>query len=59
MDVVEGWKESMMKKFDLLKCTEDERLHFSIHKLEGDAERWWKSTETMLLREGPITWRHF
>ena len=58
-DEVDNWKEVMKKKFDLLKCTDEERLRFSVYKLEGDAARWWDTTEARLARDGPITWNDF
>ena len=59
VDDVINWKNLMKKKFDLLRCTDEERLRFSIYKLEGDAEQWWITTEAILLGDRPITWGDF
>ena len=41
-DEVEVWVEEMEKAFAVMKCTEEEKLRFSVYMLKGPANHWYK-----------------
>nr|GEX78484.1 hypothetical protein [Tanacetum cinerariifolium] len=57
----ENWIAHLEKIFEVLECTENQQVRLAIHKLEGDARRWWK---TLKDAEGEgfveaLAWRDF
>ena len=57
----ETWIMQMEKIFDMVGCTEVQKVYFSSFKLKGEAEQWWRSTKkTLPLEEDEIlTWTIF
>ena len=51
----------MEKIFDMVGCTEVQKVYFASFKLKGEAEQWWRSTKkTLPLAEDEIlTWTIF
>ncbi|KAJ0985550.1 hypothetical protein J5N97_003906 [Dioscorea zingiberensis] len=41
-DVAEKWIDEMEKAFDVMECTEEEKLRFATYMLQGSAYNWWK-----------------
>ena len=57
----ESWIMQMEKIFDVIGCTELQKVSFASFMLKGEAEHWWISTKkTLPLEEYEIlTWRIF
>jgi len=57
----ETWIMQMEKIFDMVGCTEVQKVYFASFKLKGEAEQWWRSTKkTLPLEEDEIlTWTIF
>ncbi|PWA39294.1 zinc finger, CCHC-type, Retrotransposon gag domain protein [Artemisia annua] len=57
----ENWIAHLEKIFEVLECTENQQVRLAVYKLEGDAQRWWK---TLKEAEGEgfveaLAWRDF
>ncbi|KAJ0959705.1 hypothetical protein J5N97_000628 [Dioscorea zingiberensis] len=50
-DVAEKWIDEMEKAFDVMECTEEEKLRFATYMLQGSAYNWWKARYASV-REG-------
>ncbi|KAK4563696.1 hypothetical protein RGQ29_006014 [Quercus rubra] len=57
----ESWIMQMEKIFDVIGCTEVQKVSFASFMLKGEAEHWWRSTKkTVPLEEDEIlTWTVF
>ncbi|KAL4643006.1 hypothetical protein ACB092_02G061200 [Castanea dentata] len=57
----ESWIMQMEKIFDVIGCTEVQKVSFASFMLKGEAEHWWRSTKkTLPLEEDEIlTWSIF
>ncbi|KAL3740395.1 hypothetical protein ACJRO7_021644 [Eucalyptus globulus] len=38
------WIEEMEKAFELLKCSEEEKVTLAVYQLQGVASTWWRAT---------------
>ncbi|XP_041011311.1 uncharacterized protein LOC121255089 [Juglans microcarpa x Juglans regia] len=58
-----SWIECLEQIFEALFCTDDQKVIYATYNLTDLANKWWKSTQTLLqneLGEGvPITWERF
>ena len=48
LDSAEDWLMRLDKIFEVLECPENRKAQLAIYKLEGDADRWWRSTAATL-----------
>ena len=56
----ENWVMQMEKMFDVLKCTDEQRVLFGTFMLEGEAEHWWRMTKRIHgEKNNPIGWNDF
>jgi hypothetical protein len=46
--VAEAWISNIQLLHDTLKCTNEERLTYTILRLTGEALKWWKSQEELI-----------
>ncbi|XP_030460825.1 uncharacterized protein LOC115681125 [Syzygium oleosum] len=54
------WVEELEKAFDLLGCTEIEKITLATYQLQDDANDWWKATKDRVFPEGiDQTWTAF
>ncbi|XP_028772091.1 uncharacterized protein LOC114729274 [Neltuma alba] len=60
IQAAEDWLMKLEKIFKVMNCATEVKAQMAIYKLEGDADRWWKNTELMLLAHNiPLTWEIF
>jgi hypothetical protein len=60
--IAENWLLEIKELFEVLECTDAQRVSFAAFKLQGDAKRWWQSTKLLLAQElgqQAITWERF
>ena len=56
----ESWVMQMEKMFDVLKCTDEQRVSFETFILEGEAKHWWRMTKRIHgERNNLIGWNDF
>ena len=55
----ESWLIRLRKIFNVMRCTDKERLSFTEFLLEGNAYHWWMSILRRYGRHGDITWADF
>ncbi|XP_043699993.1 uncharacterized protein LOC122650663 [Telopea speciosissima] len=54
------WVKEMEKAFELLGCTEAQKLQCARYKLQHEAEAWWQTTKPILAAAHPeLTWEIF
>ncbi|XP_048140268.1 uncharacterized protein LOC125316297 [Rhodamnia argentea] len=55
-----GWIEKLEKAFEVLGCTDEEKVTPAAYRLEGTADDWWKATGGRIFPEGAaLTWIAF
>ena len=58
--VAETWVRKLEKMFEVLKCTNQQKVELAVYMLEGEADDWWNGAKEVLLRRGgPVTWELF
>ncbi|XP_035539634.1 uncharacterized protein LOC118344008 [Juglans regia] len=59
----ESWIDRMEQIFEVLYCTDDQKVKYAAYHLTDMANKWWKSTRALVQLElgeaVPITWEHF
>ncbi|XP_035540230.1 uncharacterized protein LOC118344213 [Juglans regia] len=59
----ESWIERMEQIFEVLYCTDDQKVKYATYHLTDMANKWWKSTRALVQLElgeaVPITWEYF
>ncbi|XP_041026909.1 uncharacterized protein LOC121267102 [Juglans microcarpa x Juglans regia] len=59
----ERWIERMEQIFEVLYCTDDQKVKYATYHLTNMANKWWKSTRALVQLElgeaVPISWEHF
>ncbi|XP_058223388.1 uncharacterized protein LOC131333072 [Rhododendron vialii] len=56
----EAWLLQMEKIFDVLGCSEAQKVSFATYKLQGGAEHWWRSAKQHYKdRQDELVWRNF
>ncbi|XP_048136604.1 uncharacterized protein LOC125315487 [Rhodamnia argentea] len=54
------WIEKLEKAFEVLGCTDEEKVTLAAYRLEGTADNWWKATRGRIFPEGAaLTWIAF
>ncbi|XP_056166339.1 uncharacterized protein LOC130137868 [Syzygium oleosum] len=54
------WVEGLEKAFEVLGCTEAEKVTLAIYQLQDNADDWWKATKGRVFPEGTApTWTVF
>ncbi|XP_030518646.2 uncharacterized protein LOC115732124 [Rhodamnia argentea] len=54
------WIEKLEKAFEVLGCTNEEKVTPAAYQLEGTADDWWKATRGRVFPEGAaLTWTAF
>jgi hypothetical protein len=59
---VESWITNILRLFEVIGCTNEQRVLYAGHKLTNEASRWWESRKELLDLEmgGPeVTWTCF
>jgi hypothetical protein len=57
--VAEAWISDIQLLHDTLKCTNEERLKYTVLRLTGEALKWWKSQVELIGPGVAITWERF
>ncbi|KAF7826758.1 putative TIR-NBS-LRR resistance protein [Senna tora] len=58
--LAEGWLKELEKIFKVLKCTEEQKVEFSIYMLAGEAGHWWRGAQQLMeARDIQLTWDTF
>ncbi|XP_059451000.1 uncharacterized protein LOC132181784 [Corylus avellana] len=57
--VVEAWISDIQLLHDTLKCTNEEKLTYTVLRLTGEALKWWKSQVELIGLGVVITWERF
>ncbi|XP_056175906.1 uncharacterized protein LOC115667572 [Syzygium oleosum] len=56
----ERWIRSLEKIFNLLTCTDTEKILLAEYQLEGNAEHWWRASKEVVFPTGTeIAWEKF
>jgi Retrotransposon gag protein. len=53
------WLHTIEKKLELLQCTDQEKVVFASHQLQGPASEWWDHFQMNRAEGQPITWADF
>nr|AAL69437.1 Putative polyprotein [Oryza sativa]AAN04918.1 Putative polyprotein [Oryza sativa Japonica Group]AAP52157.1 retrotransposon protein, putative, unclassified [Oryza sativa Japonica Group] len=53
------WLHAVEKKLELLQCTDQEKVVFASHQLQGRASEWWDHFRMNRAEGQPITWAEF
>nr|CAH65889.1 OSIGBa0096I22.2 [Oryza sativa] len=53
------WLHAVEKKLELLQCTDQEKVVFVSHQLQGSASEWWDHFRMNRAEGQPITWAEF
>jgi Retrotransposon gag protein. len=53
------WLHAVEKKLELLQCTDQEKVVFASHLLQGSASEWWDHFRMNRAEGQPITWAEF
>ena len=53
------WLHAVEKKLELLQCTDQEKVVFASHQLQGSASEWWDHFRMNRAEGQPITWADF
>nr|CAH65835.1 OSIGBa0124C14.2 [Oryza sativa] len=53
------WLHAVEKKLELLQCTDQEKVVFASHQLQGSASEWWGHFRMNRAEGQPITWVEF
>ncbi len=53
------WLHAVEKKLELLQCTDQEKVVFASHQLQGSASEWWDHFRMNRAEGQPITWAEF
>src|SRR5512136_3174747 len=55
----DDWLHAIEKKLELLQCTDEEKVVFASHQLQGSASEWWDHFRMNRAEGQPITWAEF
>ncbi|XP_050908122.1 uncharacterized protein LOC127121719 [Lathyrus oleraceus] len=54
------WITSMERIFQVVHCSEENKVVFASHMMKGPAVRWWESASTLMTNQGvPRDWENF
>lgn len=54
------WVTSIERIFQIVHCSEENKVVFASHMIKGPAMRWWESASTLMTYQGvPRDWEHF
>ncbi|KAL3731236.1 hypothetical protein ACJRO7_028157 [Eucalyptus globulus] len=54
------WIQELEKAFDLLRCSEEDKVVIAVYQLQGNASTWWKATRGIVFPEGMVlVWNTF
>ena len=56
---VEHWLRILEQKFQLLKVTDEQKVHFASQQLLGSTSAWWDTFNAMRPMDHHVTWREF
>ncbi|XP_048131544.1 uncharacterized protein LOC125314113 [Rhodamnia argentea] len=55
-----SWIEELEKAFDLLRCTNEDKVILAVYRLQGTASTWWRASKDRVFPEGTVpTWDAF
>ena len=57
--VAESWTLDFEKYFDVLNCSETQKVVFTTFMLGSEAEHWWRMEKRLLGNEEPLVWDKF
>ncbi|XP_030453721.2 uncharacterized protein LOC115675261 [Syzygium oleosum] len=56
----ESWIDELQKAFELLRCSEEEKVTLAAYQLQGNASYWWKATKEIVFPENAaVNWNTF
>ena len=55
----EAWVKQITKIFDVLRCTEDQKVPFATFMLRGEADHWWESIKRTHHMALEMSWAEF
>ena len=53
------WLHAVGKKLDTVQCSDEEKVIFAAHQLQGPASLWWDHFQATQPEGQPITWARF
>lgn len=58
--IAKYWYNQLEKIFEIMECTDAQKLKLTVFALEGDGHHWWKSVKRIQeRRDQPLTWATF
>ena len=55
----EAWILDIEKHFDVLSCSESQKVTFATLMLVGEVEHWWRMQKRLIGDQEPIVWDQF
>lgn len=55
----DAWLQRIERVFEVMKCSEEQKLSIATFLLEGRAQNWWKSVSNRQPHGGKVTWEDF
>ncbi|XP_048135663.1 uncharacterized protein LOC115727378 [Rhodamnia argentea] len=49
-----SWIEELEKAFDLLRCTNEDKVILAMYRLQGNASTWWRASKDIVFPEGMV-----
>ncbi|XP_050876973.1 uncharacterized protein LOC127080716 [Lathyrus oleraceus] len=54
------WITNMERIFQIVHCSEENKVMFASHMMKGPVVKWWESASTLMTNQGvPRDWEHF
>ncbi|KAM0828413.1 hypothetical protein ACQ4PT_067575 [Festuca glaucescens] len=55
----EDWLKVVEKIFDVMHCTDEEKVTFAVFMLQGGASDWWRVNKNKYIKDFVVTWKIF
>ncbi|RVW60597.1 hypothetical protein CK203_055515 [Vitis vinifera] len=55
----EAWIMKIEKFFDVIDCSEEQKVSYAAFMLDKEADHWWRMTKRLLEDQEPIVWSQF
>lgn len=54
------WLDELNKIFEILQCTDEQKVTFAAYMLKGEANNWWNLARASVMAKGnPMNWEYF
>ena len=60
LTAAKNWLMKIEKIFEVVACTDDQKVAYITYMLVGEAKHWWRGAHALLQAQGvPLTWMSF